>query len=289
MASHDAAALFGSARVRWMVDSGRWQRPAKGVVVRHSGALTPLERVECEIRLQHPDAALAGLTAAALDGLKGFESATVFMLMPHGLWTRRRSGVKVRRVRTLDEVDVHPVRTPRRTRIARSIVDAASWAPSELRCAAIIASGVQQGLVTTTALRFVVDRLPKLPHRALILETVRDVSGGSLSEYEVLFVRLCRRYKFPVPTRQRRRRDSSGRWRYLDIDFDEYCLVVEIDGQQHMAALAWWEDMMRNNELVVDEKKALLRFSGFALRHEPDRVAEVLRRFFSSRTPVDAG
>lgn len=53
-----------------------------------------------------------------------------------------------------------------------------------------------------------------------------------------------------------------------------------------MEALTWWEDMMRNNELVVDEQKALLRFAGFALRHQRERVATVLQRFFDSRAPT---
>lgn len=101
-----------------------------------------------------------------------------------------------------------------------------------------------------------------------------------MSEYEVLFVRLCRRYQLPIPSRQRRRRDATGRWRYLDADFDEYCLVVEIDGQQHMEVRAWWEDMMRDNDLVARDGKWVMRFAGFALRREPDRVAEVLHAFF---------
>ena len=50
-----------------------------------------------------------------------------------------------------------------------------------------------------------------------------------------------------------------------------------------MEALAWWQDMMRNNELVVDEQKVLLRFAGFALRHQRKEVAAVLKRFFASR------
>ena len=92
-------------------------------------------------------------------------------------------------------------------------------------------------------------------------------------------------FGLPTPTRQRPRRDISGRWRYLDADFDEYQLVVEIDGQQHMEVSAWWEDMMRQNEIVVDDRKEVLRFAGFALRHQPDRIADVLRRFFDTRTP----
>ena len=136
------------------------------------------------------------------------------------------------------------------------------------------------------ALGLVVSRRPKLSRRRLIVETIRDVSGGSLSEYEVLFIRLCRLFGLPTPTRQRRRKDAAGRWRYLDIEFDDHRLVVEIDGQQHMDALPWWEDMMRNNELVVDDHKTLLRFAGFALRHQPERIAEVLLKFFRTHPSV---
>jgi very-short-patch-repair endonuclease len=145
---------------------------------------------------------------------------------------------------------------------------------------------VQQGLVTPGALDAVAAGRPKVQRHALIIETIRDVGGGSLSEYEVLFIRMCRTYGLPTPTRQRRRKDASGRWRYLDVDFDDYHLVVEVDGQQHMEALPWWEDMRRNNEVVVDEQKTLLRFAGFALRHQSELVAAVLQRFFDSRTPV---
>ena len=50
-----------------------------------------------------------------------------------------------------------------------------------------------------------------------------------------------------------RRRDSTRTCRvHLDAEFDEYDLVAEIDGQQHMDALAWWEDMARNNEVVAE-------------------------------------
>ena len=266
-----------------MVRSGRWQRPARGVVVRHSGTLTSEENLMTELLAQHPSAALAGLTAATLDGLKGFPSSPVYLVVPHTIRVRPRPGVVIKRSRRVAAVDIHPARVPRRTRLPRSVIDAASWSTTQLGLHAVIASSVQQGLVTPTQLSRVLENLPSLAQRALISETVRDTAGGSLSEDEVLFVRMCRDFGLPTPTRQRRRRDSSGRWRYLDAYFDEYDLVVEVDGQQHMDALAWWEDMMRNNELVVDDGKALLRFAGFALRHQREQIVAVLRRFFATR------
>jgi very-short-patch-repair endonuclease len=94
---------------------------------------------------------------------------------------------------------------------------------------------------------------------------------------------MCRRFRLPTPTRQRKRRDSSGRWRYLDADFDEFNLVAEVDGQHHTEVLTWWSDMERQNDIVVHDDKAVLRFAGFALRRHPDRVAHVLRTFFTLR------
>ena len=278
----DATLAYGVGQVRWMVSSGRWQRPARGVIVRHSGPLTPGERISTELLAQHPEAALAGLTSATLDGLQGFGGPPIQILVPHAVRPHRRPGVVVRRTRVLSESDIQPARSPRRTRLPRSIVDAASWAATDLRAQAIIASSVQQGLVHPQQLSTALDGLPKVRRRLLLVEAIRDVSGGSLSEYEVLFIRLCREFGLPIPSRQRRRRDASGRWRYLDVEFDEYRLVVEIDGAQHMEPLAWWEDMTRNNELVVFENKALLRFAGFALRHQREQVANVLTHFFAT-------
>ncbi|MFL6180254.1 MAG: hypothetical protein ACJ74E_10435, partial [Actinomycetes bacterium] len=172
LTSREATARFGADHVRWMVHSGRWQRPAKGLVVQHSGPLSHDEVVRCELLLQHPDAALAGLTAAALDGLTGFTSPAVFIVTPQSAHPRKRPGVVVHRTQQLSEADVHPARRPRRTRLPRSIVDAASWTTTDLGCQAIIAAAVQQGLVTPESLGTVIERRPAVARRGLIVETI---------------------------------------------------------------------------------------------------------------------
>jgi len=242
------------------------------------------ERLIVELFAQPPASALGGLTAASRAGLKGFPAAPIYIVVAHPARAHPRKGVIVKRTRLLDDVDIHPVREPRQTRLPRSIVDAASWAPNDLRAQTIIASGVQQGLVTSEQLTTALNAIPRVHRRPLLVETIRDVGGGSLSEYEVLFLQLCRDFGLPLPTRQRRRTDAAGRSRYLDAEFDEYDLVAEIDGMQHMEPLLWWDDMMRLNEVVVDERKEVLRFAGFALRHQREQVADVLARFFATRS-----
>ncbi len=286
LTTRDACVIFGEGHTRWMLERGRWQRPARGVVVRHSGPLTRDDRLWCELLTQAPGAALAGLSAASLDGFRGIAAPTISLLIPRGVRVRPREGVVVRSSLHLGDGDIHPVRLPRRTRLPRSVVDAASWAGTELKAQAIIAASVQQGLVSPRSLDAVVQLLVKVPRRRLIVETIKDVAGGSLSEYEVAFLRMCRRFHLPLPSRQVRRKDASGRWRYLDAEFDDYQLIAEIDGQQHMEALAWWEDMERNNDVVVEDGKTLLRFAGFALRRQSQHVAGVLRKFFDRHPPT---
>lgn len=46
---------------------------------------------------------------------------------------------------------------------------------------------------------------------------------------EIDLARLCRRFGLPVPSRQERRRDASGRVRYLDAYWPEWGLHGRLD------------------------------------------------------------
>ena len=69
-----ASALGWMSRqeLRWCVTSGRWQRPCHGILLAHSGPMTPGQRLWAALLWAGQGAALAGLTAAGLDGLEGF-------------------------------------------------------------------------------------------------------------------------------------------------------------------------------------------------------------------------
>ena len=103
-------------------------------------------------------AVLAGLTAARLEGLHGFTEPGIHLLLPATTQVRKEpirgspravvgEPIVVHRSRWLDEADVHPVRQPPRTLVARSLVDAAAWTATDDRARALLAAGVQQRLV----------------------------------------------------------------------------------------------------------------------------------------------
>jgi hypothetical protein len=193
----------------------------------------------------------------------------------------------VHRSQALTEADVHPLRQPPRTRLPRSIVDAASWAGSNLHARAISAASIQQRLTRPADLRAVAEASRNLRRRSLILETITDAEGGSHSVNELDFLNMCRNFGLPLPDRQVKRKDEAGRLRYLDSEFDAYRRVVEVDGMQHIEVMAWWADLLHMDDIHVGGK-TVLRYPGFIIRHQPEIPAGHIARFMQ-RVDADRG
>ena len=285
------SALLGCVtrdEIRWQISSGRWQRPCPGVVVAHSGELTEEQVLRVARMHAGPQAVLAGLTAARLDGFTGFgdqipvRDRPIYLLVPTGY--SRRNGplglnVIMHHSRQLSEADVHPAREPKRTRVPRSLLNAAAWHASDRGAMAILASGVQQGLVRVDHLSDALSRVGhKLPRRELIIGALADIAGGAQALSELDFTRMViQRFGLPEPSRQAGRKDQHGRQRWIDVLWDDWKVMVEIDGAQHMDALQYWDDMERGNGLQVDGYH-VLRFPAWVVRRRPEYVAaEILR------------
>jgi hypothetical protein len=281
--------------VRWRVESGRWQKPGRGVVIAQSGPLTERQILRTALLRAGPHAAIAGLTACRLDGLSGFGDKVPFadrpihLLLAYG-YKRRAAPLGLNVVahysRALTDLDVHPTRQPRRTRIARSLVDAAAWMPTDRGAIAVLAAGVQQRLVLVDQLRQVAERIETLHRRKLILETLGDIAGGAQALSELDFTRLVvRAYQLPEPSRQAARRDRRGRRRWIDVMWDEWQVAVEIDGAQHADPLERWDDMDRDNGLNIDGYRTL-RYPAWLVRKDPEYVArQILRALRRSGCP----
>ena len=286
----EALTCLKENELRWKIESGRWQSPCFGVVVTHSGPLSDEQLLRVALARYGPKAALAGLTAAKLDYLKGFDDKKpvaelpIYVLRPPG--AKKRSAPLGLTVIThhslLTDKDVHPLRQPRRTKIARSLVNAASWMKTDRGAMAVLAAGVQQRKVRVADLREVLDRLGKVRRRALMLDILGDIEGGAQALSELDFTRkVIRQFNLPEPTRQASKRDSRGRRRWIDVVFEEWQVMVEIDGAQHDQPLEQWDDMDRDNDMEIEGYR-MLRFPAWLVRDDPERVArkilEALRR-----------
>ena len=281
-----ASAWLGQAAVRWRLETGRWQRPCHGIVVTHSGPLTHAQRLWAAVLACGQGAALAGLTAARLDGLSGFPDERIYLLVP-----AQPAG---------------PVPAPRGRRPAdqgdgrRRCSSGAPAAQDPDRAVAAGCGGLDgyRGRRPGSAGR----RGPAAPDprrgpgespgRAAFPAAAcahRRHPGrhrrrrGALSELD--FSRLVRRFRIRELVRQVVRLDAAGRRRWLDACWEQARLIVEIDGLWHMEATAWWADMRRDNEFTAGGWR-VLRFPAFVLREHPNWLPP--RSWRPSRSPRQA-
>ncbi|WP_242624921.1 DUF559 domain-containing protein [Krasilnikovia cinnamomea] len=260
--------------VRHRLATGRWQRLHRSVFLTHNGPVGVAQRRWAAVLSVGQCAVLAGLTAV---DLRGYSTAAIHVLVPPAV--RGRSvprGVVVHRSAALDERDVLTIGGPPRTRAARSLVDAAQWAPTVAETQAIVAAGFQQRLVRAADVRAVLERLPRARRRRIIGRAVDDATGGAHSLAELDFVALCRRHRLPEPKLQVVRRDAAGRRRYLDALFEEWQVHVEVDGGHHLEVRQAWADMSRQNALWIAGDR-ILRFPAWAIRHDSATVVAQLR------------
>ena len=140
----------------------------------------------------------------------------------------------------------------------------------------VVAAACQQRRVTPAQLSEVLAVLPRVRRRSLIRCTLDDVAGGAEALSEIDFVRLCRRFRLPAPDLQQRRRDATGRIRYLDAYWRQWKVHVEVDGGHHMDVRHWVADMRRQNDIWISGDR-LLRFPAHHIRSQPTEVATQLR------------
>jgi hypothetical protein len=242
----------------------------------HNGPLTDAQRSWLALLSCPPGSALGGLTSLAMDGLEGFVETERYVVLPEGARRPHREGLVPHWSTQLGTADVHPLRQPRRTRPARSAIDAASWSRQERRSRAIVLAAVQQRITTPQQLWRVLPTRGACRHRALVAESILDAGGGIHSLPELDFEGIRRRRGLPEPSRQRVRRRRDGRY-YLDAAWDAYGAACEIHGIPHLDVSQWEGDLERANEITIAGPRLLI-FSSYAVRRQQERVGDQLSR-----------
>jgi len=278
-----AVEAVGAGRARTMTSSGRWRSVCRGVIVANNGPITYPGALWIAMLAAGRGAMLAGLSAANEAGLRGFRSFAIHLLIP----PRRPYANLVKRLpdemppviqhRTSLLPPQHIQRArPMRTTTARALVDAAQWARSDNEARTIVAAACQQRLVTPDEVIAVANALPRARRRALTIETANYAQGGATALSEIDLVKLCKRHGLPAPDMQERRKDASGRVRYIDAYWRDFKIQVEVDGAHHMFVRQWEADMLRQNDLWLPGER-ILRFSAWQVRHQPELVAGKIR------------
>ena len=266
---------IGRDKVRREVQAGRWQTIGQTVVILHSGPLTDQQRLWVAVLSQPGTAALAGLTAATAQGLRWSGETGIHVVTAYGSRAQPLDGVTCHISRRLVVDDLHPVHQPPMVRLDRALIDAATWSTSSRTACGLLAAGVQQRLTTAPRLKAELNTAGLVRHRHLLSLCLDDIEGGADSLAEIDFTALAAAAGIPAPLRQRKRKDNDGKTRYVDVDLGGF--DAEVDGALHLRPLTYWEDMSRQNDLVISNGRPMLRFSSLALRIDKPTVRRQLK------------
>jgi hypothetical protein len=109
----------------------------------------------------------------------------------------------------------------------------------------LITTAVQRRLTTVRKLRRELDGRARHRHRALLRDLLFDVGVGTESPIEVRYLRDVERpHDLPKGTRQQSR---SGLPYLTDVDYEEYRMIVELDGRVGHEGVGRFRDMDRDN------------------------------------------
>jgi hypothetical protein len=226
--------------------SARWQRLHTGVYAAFSGEPPRYAQLWAAVLRAGPQAALSHQTAAELYGLLPAPAPVIHVTVPSGSQVTRPDGVRVHYSGRLDQAR-HPVLTPPRTRIEDSVLDLIEASGSMDEAVSLILRASASRRTTPERILAALQRRPKMPRRAALLQALGAAKDGAQSLLEFRYVnRVERAHGLPSGHGQNPVR-RGGRRQYQDLSYDGYDLVVELDGRAAHPEWFRWADIRRDN------------------------------------------
>jgi hypothetical protein len=271
---------MSSAAILANLGADRWQELGVHCIVVHTGPLTDDARHWAAVLEAGPRAYIDGESSLVRAGLEHYATHAIRVTVPRGARIRHRgTGANIRQTRRWDPEDVVADPVPR-SRNPVATVRACLWARSDRQAELLVTMTVQQHLATIGEIAEAALRVRRDLRRALLGNTLVDLTGGAGSLNELDFLRGCRERGLPEPDQQALRRTPAGSY-YLDFRWKNWATTVEIDGIHHAWAQNLVADALRHNTIALDGD-TVLRLPVLGLRLCPDaffaQVADGLRR-----------
>lgn len=262
------------------VRTGRWLRLTPTVIGTTTGELSRAQLKWLGVLHAGSESLIGDLTAAEHLGLRNWSREEITVLITKDA-TPGEGYPGIRFVATRHRLAL--------LRQSRSELPCAALAPAVLMFAGrqrshrtaegVLAAAVQQRLTDPAELLHWTDRLRPLRGAPRLRQALNEIAGGAQSVAELDVRRMCREFRIARPSRQTKRRDSSGRVRFTDCEWvlaGGGVLVLEVDGGFHMEVEHWEDDLARQRRLS-GSGRLIVRCTARELRDEPESVARDLK------------
>jgi hypothetical protein len=243
--SQATAAGLGQGLIRSRIRRGLWQRLHRGVYAVFSGEIGREAVLWAAVLAAGEGAALSHKSAAELWRLTDEPAELVHVTVP---WERRIDvpGVVIHRSSRIGRA-AHPTLTPPRTRVEETILDLVDAAGTVDEVIGWLTRGLGRRLTVHGKLRAALALRGRIRWRAELTAFLSAEMVGVLSVLEYRYFHNVER-PHGLPARKRQFWFRQGRRSgYRDSLYEEYGLVVELDGQIAHPAEAKWQDARRDN------------------------------------------
>jgi len=226
-------------------------------------------------------AVLSHETAAELFGLIDKPAECAHVTVPHQRRIIAVDGVVLHRCgRELEVVRAHPY--PPRTRVDDTVLDLTQTAATFDDVCGWVTRAFARDLTDEARLRQAMKARSKLRWRADLRELIAAAAGGDHSVLEFRYHRdVERAHGLPESSRQVPFTGPGGRRGRRDRVYEEYAVVIELDGRLAHPVEHQWKDKARDNAAAADGMQSL-RYGWTDVTRRPCKtaveVARVLRR-----------
>jgi hypothetical protein len=230
-----------------LVREEHWQRLATGIYLTAAGTPDWTALVWAGVLVGGDRAGVGGVAAGHLHGLVNTPPAAITILLPHEIRRQDQPPWVFSRRRSDDRLRFRG--SPPRAGVEETVLDlCADGAADEV--ATWLTTAVQSRRTTAGRLLTALADRPRQRHRALITSLLDDVAAGAQSFLELRYLNDVERpHGLPRGRRQVRSRDGRS---IRDVLYDEYDLVVELDGRLGHEGLGRFRDMWRDNLAALD-------------------------------------
>jgi len=270
MVTREQIRLLGGseAMMRRLLEEGWWQSLARGVYLTSPSAPSWNGLAWAGVLLGGDGARLGPRASGFLHGLNTEPPRPVDVLVPIGRsariagewqFSRERPGARSPR----------SVKAPPRLTLEDTVLDL-SAAADEADLVALVTTSVQARKTTPRRLLNAMEQRSRYRHRKLLADILGDVAAGAESPLEMKFLHDVERpHGLPRGNRQQRRHGLP----YLsDVGYDEYQVLVELDGRTGHDGVGRFRDLNRDNQFAL-LKWMTLRYGWFDIVHRPCVVA----------------
>jgi very-short-patch-repair endonuclease len=267
--------------IKFRVSSGRWRQVHRGVYATFTGVPGRQPQLWAAVLLAGPGAVLSHETAADLHRLSDRPADAIHLTVPVQRRVTAVDGVVIHRsARAVEAAEGYT--NPPRTTVEETVLDLTQTARTFDDVCGWVTRAFARDLTDEARLEKAMEQRTMLRWRADLHELVVAASGGDHSVLEFRYHRdVERAHRLPEPDRQVPFTGPGGRRGRRDRVYQEYGVVVELDGRLAHPEEDQWRDKTRDNAAAVDGQQTLrygwtqVKWHACATAAE---VAKILRR-----------